>query len=277
MDKIPKVIHYVWLGRGKHNELMDKCIDSWKKYLPDYEIREWNEDNFDINSNQYLKEAYENKKYAFASDYIRLKVLYEYGGIYMDTDVEILKSLDEFLKLPAFSGFESNENIPTGLMASEKKGKWIKCLLEDYDNIHFVKEDGTFDLTTNVIRITNKTIEKYNFKKNAKYQDLKDVVFFPSDYFCPKNCVTGLIELTDNSHAIHHFNGSWLPADEKKFIEDRRNLVSKYGLEKGTKIHERRLKVKSIKYLPKRISNWVRNPKIYLKKLKKKIMGDKGE
>lgn len=274
MMRIPKIIHYVWLGKGNHNELMEKCINSWKTILPDYEIKEWNEDNFDINSNDYLKEAYNNKKYAFASDYIRLAVLYKYGGIYMDTDVEILKPLDEFLNLPAFSGFESNENIPTGLMASEKHGKWIKYLLEDYKDAHFVNSDGSFDLTTNVIRITNKTITKYDFKKNNKYQDLGDVVFFPSDYFCPKNCVTGIIELTSNSHAIHHFNGSWLPKNEKKFIEDRRKFVLKYGEEKGIKIHERILKIKSIKYLPKRIINWLCHPVKYLKKLKQKIVGD---
>lgn len=274
MNKIPKKIHYVWLGRGKKSELMNKCINSWRKYLPDYEIVEWNEDNFDINSNMYLKEAYENKKYAFASDYIRLFVLYNYGGIYMDTDVEVLKPLDELLQFPAFSGFESDKNIPTGIMASEKHGKWIKALLDEYNDIHFIKENGEFDLTTNVIRITNKTKEIYDFKQNAQYQDLKDVVFFPADYFCPKNCVTGIIELTDNSYTIHHFNGSWLPKEDQKFIETRRRYVEKYGVEEGTKRHERILKIKSIRYLPKRIINWICHPVKYLKKLKQKIVGD---
>ena len=109
--RIPKVIHYCWFGRGKLPKLAKKCIKSWKKYLPDYKIIEWNEDNFDINSNQYVREAYEAKKYAFVSDYVRLYALYNYGGIYMDTDVEVIKSLDEFLIHEAFSGFESPKDI----------------------------------------------------------------------------------------------------------------------------------------------------------------------
>lgn len=243
MGKIPKKIHYIWLGRGEKPELAKKCIESWKEILPDYEIIEWNEDNFDINQNQYLKEAYENRKYAFASDYIRVHVLYNYGGIYMDTDVEVLKPLDDFLDLPAFSGFESNNNIPTGLMASQKGNKWMKLLLDDYNDLKFVKDDGSLDLTTNVVRITDITEKNYKFVRQSSYQDLKDVVFFPADYFCPKNCVTGVIELTDNSHTIHHFNGSWLPKLEKKFIETRRKYVSKYGEEEGIKRHERKLKI----------------------------------
>lgn len=243
MGKIPKKIHYIWLGRGEKPELAKKCIESWKKNLPDYEIIEWNEDNFDINQNQYLKEAYENKKYAFASDYIRVYVLYNQGGIYMDTDVEVLKPLDEFLDLPAFSGFESNNNIPTGLMAASKGNKWMKLLLDDYDDLKFVKEDGSLDLTTNVVRITEVTEKNYKFIRQSSYQDLKDVVFFPSDYFCPKNCVTGVIELTENTYTIHHFNGSWLPKSEKKFITERRKFVSKYGEVEGIKRHERKLKI----------------------------------
>lgn len=152
---IPKKIHYCWFGRGQMPELAKKCIESWKKYLPDYEIKEWNEDNFDLNAYPYVREAYDNRKFAFVTDVVRLYALYTEGGIYMDTDVEVLKSLDGFLHHVAFSGFEDDHNIPSGIMASEKGGKWAKDNLDYYVGKHFIKEDGSLDLTTNVITITN--------------------------------------------------------------------------------------------------------------------------
>ena len=118
---IPKVILYCWFGRGEKPELAKKCIESWKKYCPDYEFKEWNEDNFDIHSNKYVEQAYNARKFAFVTDYVRLYALYYEGGVYMDTDVEVLKPIDEFLKHKAFSSFENNNTIPTGLMASEKE------------------------------------------------------------------------------------------------------------------------------------------------------------
>src|SRR5574344_319107 len=144
---IPKIIHYWWFGRGKMPELAQKCIESWHKQLPEYEYKLWNEDNFDINSVPYTKEAYEARKFAFVTDYVRLFALYNEGGIYMDTDVEVLKSLDNLLNLPAFSGYESNKfsNFPTGLMASQKKGIWVKEQLDYYTDRHFVNADGTYD------------------------------------------------------------------------------------------------------------------------------------
>lgn len=267
---IPKVIHYCWFGRGKKPELAIKCIESWKKILPDYEIKEWNEDNFDLNCNKYVKEAYENKKYAFVTDYVRLYALYNEGGIYMDTDVEVLKPLDEFLRHPAFSGFENNNSIPTGIMASTKKNKWIESLLKDYDNISFVNKDGSLDLTTNVVRITNTTIENYNIELNNTYQDLKEVVFYPHDYFCPKDWNTGNINITDNTHTIHHFSGSWHSKKEKKQIAKKKKLIEKYGEELGNE--------KYIKYLKKqKILNYfsypikaIKNPKKALNIIKRK-------
>lgn len=152
---IPKKIHYIWLGGNKKSKLIEKCIASWKKYCPDYEIIEWNENNFDIGSNKYLKEAYEAKKWAFASDYIRLYVLYTEGGIYMDTDVEVLKPLDRFLECKAFSGFERKDAIPTGIMACEKGNEIFKELLSYYTDKSFYNEDGSMNQTTNVVTITN--------------------------------------------------------------------------------------------------------------------------
>lgn len=267
---IPKKIHYIWLGRGEKSELTNKCIASWKKYLKDYEIIEWNEDNFDINSNTYLKEAYQNKKYAFASDYIRLKVLYDHGGIYMDTDVEVIKNLDEFLNNKAFSGFENNNFIPTGIMASEPKNKWIKKLLKDYENIHFIKPDGSFDITTNVVRITNTTKENYDLNLISSYQDLGDVVFYPYDYFCPKDWNTGKILITKNTYTIHHFSGSWHTDTEKKQIAKKRFYIEKYGNDLGNKKYERYLKsakIKRIILLPFRA---LIHPKLVINKIRRR-------
>jgi len=246
MKKIPKTIHYCWFGKGQKSELMLKCINSWKKYLPDYEIIEWNEDNFDINSNEYVKEAYENKKYAFVTDYVRLYVLLNYGGIYMDTDVEVIKNLDEFLLHNAFSSFENNNYIPTGIMGAKKGNKWIKTLLEEYSDLKFVKDDGTLDLTTNVIRITNTTVKEFDLVPNNTYQDLGDVVLYTHDYFCPKDWASGEINLTPNTYTIHHFNGSWHSKKEQKQNKKRQEYISKYGYDKGMIKYNKYLKISKI-------------------------------
>ncbi len=208
---IPKIIHYCWFGRGQKPELAVKCIESWKKFLPDYLIKEWNEDNFNLDISPYVREAYDNKKYAFVSDVARLYALYTEGGIYMDTDVEVLKPLDCFLNHHAFSGFENNHCVPTGIMASEKNGVWAKENLEYYNNRHFVKSGGVWDTTTNVTIITNYMLKKGLDPVN-KYQDFPGLItMYPSDYFCPKDHGTGKIHLTENTYTIHHYSGSWKP------------------------------------------------------------------
>lgn len=212
---IPKKIHYCWFGRGKMPELAIKCIESWKKYLPGYEIKEWNEDNFDLDLYPYTREAYDNRKFAFVTDVVRLYALYHEGGIYMDTDVEVVKPLDKFLHHTAFSGFEDEHNIPTGIMASVKGGKWAKENLEYYNGRHFINCDGTLDLTTNV-QIITKYMLPYGLKQNNTFQDFPQLItFYPKDYFCPKNPGTLELETTINTHTIHHFNGSWLPKRTK--------------------------------------------------------------
>lgn len=205
---IPKIIHYCWFGRGQKPELAMKCIASWHKYLSDYEIKEWNEDNFDLDSYPYVREAYDNRKFAFVTDVVRLYALYVEGGIYMDTDVEVLKSLDSLLIYDAVSGFESETQIPTGLMASRKFHPFIKELLDEYEGIHFIKRDGTFDTTTNVVRITNSCL-RYGLKLNNTFQTVRGLTLLPNDYLCPKSVLDGKIYLTKNSLVIHHFAGSW--------------------------------------------------------------------
>ena len=212
---IPKKINYCWFGKGKMPELALKCIESWRVNLPDYELKEWNENSFDINSNFYVKEAYESRKFAFVTDYVRLYALYTEGGIYMDTDVEVLKNIDSFLDLPAFSGFEDNVHIPTGIMAAEKGSIWAKWQLEYYSDRHFLLPDGTLDLTTNVDIIGGLMEEKGFILKNGLYNFQNIITIFPKDYFCPKSHTTGKIELTENTYTIHHFAGSWKSSSDR--------------------------------------------------------------
>lgn len=207
---IPKIIHYCWFGRGEKSATIKRYIASWHKYLPDYEFKEWNEDNFDVNQNQYVKEAYESKKYAFVTDYVRLYALYNEGGIYMDTDVEVLSTFDPFLHHTAFSGFETDGNVPTGMMAAEKGSVWAKDLLDGYVHRRFILPDGTFDMTTNTTVITKYMLEKGLILNNT-YQDFPRLcTMYPSEYFCPKDHRTGLVKCTDKTVCIHHFAGSWL-------------------------------------------------------------------
>lgn len=260
--KIPKIIHYCWFGRGQIPEEAIEYMKSWKKYCPDYKIIEWNEETFDISSNKYVKEAYENKKFAFVTDFVRLYALYNYGGIYMDTDVEVIKSLDPFLKNNAFSGFEDNMSIPTGIMGATKGNLWIGDMLHEYDNIGFVKEDGTFDLTTNVIRITQNTVDLYGLKRDNTLQTLKDTVtLYPSEYLCPKSWRTGLITITDNTHTIHHFSGSWQTDDVKRRKRFRETLITRFGHKKGLSIYKAYEKLLILIALPKIIFNKVINTK----------------
>ena len=226
---IPKIIHYCWFGGNLLPELSKKCISSWKKYLPDYEIKEWNEQNFDLNSNQYAREAFISKKWAFISDYVRLYVLYYFGGIYMDTDIEVIKNLDIFLRHKAFTGFEDNENIQTGIMASEKENKWIKKLLDYYKDKHFIKKNCQFDLTTNVRIITNITLKNYNFKKNNTYQELSDITIYPTEYFCPISFKNGKIKITNKTYCIHFYTGSWHSESEKKLLNIRKKIYLFFG------------------------------------------------
>lgn len=208
---VPKIIHYCWFGRGQMPELAQKCIASWHKYLPEYEYKLWNEDSFDINSVPYVKEAYEARKFAFITDYIRLWALNKFGGVYMDTDVEILRPLDEFLKLPAFTGYEASSSMApvTGLMASAANGVWVKEQLAYYDGRHFKNPDGTLDLTPNTVPIAN-IMASNGFVIDGKYGVYKnDMHVFPVDYFCPLTS-TRVLKLTSNTACIHHFAGSWV-------------------------------------------------------------------
>ena len=213
---IPKVIHYCWFGKGKLPKLAEKCMASWEKHCPGYKIVCWNEDNFDINQNRYAKEAYDAGKWAFVSDYVRLKVLYDEGGIYLDTDVEIIKPLDPIIEKGGYMGFDDNGVVSTGLgFACEKGNELVGALLKDYDDIPFVAPDGTHDLTPCPIRNT-KVLESLGMDINKKDQIFMGIHFFPEDYFCPMKYFTGRKVITENSYSIHHFCASWTSSTSRR-------------------------------------------------------------
>lgn len=234
---IPKKIHYCWFGRGEKSPQIKKYIESWHRFLPDYEFKEWNEDNFDINSNQYVKESYEARKFAFVTDYVRLFAIYSEGGVYMDTDVEVLGSYDPFLHHHAFSGFETDSNVLTGMMAAEKGSIWAKELLDGYKDRRFIKPDGSMDMTTNTSVTTHYMLGK-GLVLNNKYQDFPGLcTMYPAEYFCPKDHRTGKIHCTSKSVCIHHFAGSWLnPTPLEKLRHNSKMWMTKILGEKASVI-----------------------------------------
>ena len=213
---IPKVIYYCWFGYNKLPHLAEKCIASWKKYCPEYKIVCISEENFDINQNKYVKEAYEAGKWAFVSDYVRLKVLYDEGGIYLDTDVELIKPLDELVGESGFMGFDDNGLIATGLgFACEKGNELVLELLKDYDDIPFLLPDGTYDLTPCPDRNAT-TMKKLGMDFENKNQVFMGIRMLPEDYLCPMKYATGKKIITDNTYSIHHFCASWTSATSKR-------------------------------------------------------------
>lgn len=217
---IPKTIHYCWFGRNPKPKLAEKCIKSWKKYCPDYEIIEWNEDNFDIASAPlYVRQAYEAKKWAFVTDYVRLKVVYENGGLYFDTDVQIIKAFDELLDFSAFFGFEDEQNINTGLgFGSEKNVKILNDIILQYSNIPFVLEDGTFDSIPCPKRNTE-IFKEYGLSQDGTKQLLNgNIIILPKEYLCPIEYHTSKKRITENTLSIHWFDTSWVSKETKKEI-----------------------------------------------------------
>ena len=222
---IPKIIHYCWFGRGPLSELAQKCITSWKKYLPDYEIKELNEDNFDVNIIPYTAEAYKAKKYAFVSDYARFWILYKYGGVYFDTDVEVLRPIDDIIYKGNFMGFEtdpkpqlkadaSEASVNPGLGMGVAPGLGIiKKMLDFYEGKHFVHEAVMKNQIT-VVHIATQVFRENGLKNVAGIQEVAGCFIYPSEYFCPINVTTGRIHVEKNTRTIHHYAGTWV---DKKF------------------------------------------------------------
>jgi hypothetical protein len=214
--KIPKIIHYCWFGKGGIPEKEKACIASWSKVLPDYEIRLWNEDTFDIdNAVTYVQQAYAAKKYAFVSDYVRMYALYNFGGIYFDTDVEVIKPLDDFLNNKFFIGFENKTMLGTGIIGSQPNNWLLKDMLAYYAERPFVDKNNNYDITTNV-QILVKILSEYGFAQNNKEQITADIHIYERDVFNPKKIDENLFVVTPRTVTIHKFSGSWLTDRQKR-------------------------------------------------------------
>ncbi|MCP4482885.1 MAG: glycosyl transferase [bacterium] len=207
--KIPKIIHYCWFGKGEYPEIVKCCMSSWQKKLFDYQFIKWDEDNFDINSNTYVKEAYQAGKYAFVADYVRLYALYTCGGIYLDTDVEVLKNFDYFLTDTAFLGFEVKGALQTAVIGSTKEHKFIQDLLGVYQNKKFIKNNGEYDLTTNVKIITKLFLSK-GLILNGRKQNIGGFILYPQVIFAPNTFSMLYSQYPKAAYVVHHFVGSWL-------------------------------------------------------------------
>lgn len=204
---IPKTIHYCWFGRGEMPRLTQRCIKSWEKHCPDYTIVEWNEDNFDINMNAYTRSCYQNKQWAFLSDYVRLVVVYENGGIYFDTDVEVIRSFDDLLEAGAFFGFENKKYVATGLgFGAEVHHNAVRSMLNEYVELL----DGKHDVVK-CPQLNTQGLLPLGLKQNGQYQVLADnTVVYPTEYFNPLDDATGIMNITDNTYSINRYGKSWM-------------------------------------------------------------------
>lgn len=203
---IPKIIHYCWFGGREKPRPAQKCIASWKKYCPDYEIIEWNESNFDLDMNPYTRMCYDERKYAFLSDYIRLLVVEQYGGIYFDTDVELLRSPDELLVNKGYIGFETNEYVNTGLgFGSEAHGTMVQAMLKEYDDLL----DGTHGVI-GCPQLNTQALVKLGIEKSGKTQSTADFTVYPADWFNPYDAPAGRLDKTKNTMSVHWYSASWM-------------------------------------------------------------------
>ena len=234
---IPKIIHFCWFGGNKKSPLIEKCMQSWKKFCPDYQIVEWNENNFDVHCCRYVDEAYEMKKWAFVSDYCRFYALEKMGGIYLDTDVELLKPLDEYLKTPIIA-FEDGTKLAPGLIfGCEVNDKICQALLEEYDNDYFKNEDGSFNPRTVCDRATD-LLKKHGLVANNTMQEVAGYTVYPTEYFNPYDMDSGKITIGKKTVSIHHYAGSWVDKKSKFRGKVYNFLVRMFGKKFANKVRK---------------------------------------
>ena len=208
---IPKIIHYCWFGRGEKPELAKKCIASWRRFCPDFEIREWNEDNCEYLAMPFMAEAYAAKKYAFVSDVMRLIVLEQYGGVYFDTDVEVVRDISPLLDDEGFIGFENAQHVNSGqVVAAEAHHPVIQAMIEEYKTLHFSGTDGSVT-PVGCPRLNTDVMERFGLVRNGQEQLVAGIHVYPADYFNPLDSVTGKLTKTENTYSIHWYSMSWLP------------------------------------------------------------------
>lgn len=215
---IPKIIHYCWFGRSEIPQLAKDCIASWHKFMPNWEYKLWNEDNFDVTVHPYTKEAYEAGKYAFVSDYVRLYALKKDGGLYLDVDFEVFKPFDDLLHYPAFAGYEGSKHSPVmmGVLASEPDGAWVNAQVYNYSGRHFILPDGSMDMMTNVVYNTRNMVS-HGFVCDGIEKDFGGLHVFPVDYFCPRQ-TTGEYFLSDNTYCDHKGLDSWSDSKHRPLL-----------------------------------------------------------
>ena len=233
MEKIPKIIHYCWVGGNPKPQSVLYCIESWKKFCPDYEIREWNETNYDFTKNEYMHQAYEAKKWGFVPDYARLDIIYEHGGIYLDTDVEMVRSFDELLEQEGFMGFENTGNGEFFVNCGHGFGavphnEVVRQARALYDHLSFLKEDGTPNLLASPY-FTTQSLRQFGLKQENSDQKLDHMMVYASDVLCPKNFSTGKIHRTSRTVSIHHFTASWVDEKIKKEAAHQKKIRKVFG------------------------------------------------
>ena len=234
---IPKIIHLCWLSGDPYPAKIAKCLETWKKYLPDYQVMLWDTNRFDLNSSVWVKQAFEKKKYAFAADYIRFYALYHHGGIYLDSDVEVLRSFDDLLDLPYFIGAEKAGTPEAAIMGAESGCDWIKQCLDYYNHRAFVKEDGSLDIRKlpeimdeQILKLKPLRVLSINESKRIRTLDFsKEVLIFNDAYFSPKVFDSREVEITPYTYAIHHYQNSWFSTKAKAYYRFRSFLIKILG------------------------------------------------
>lgn len=222
-QKIPKKIHYCWFGGKEIPDEYKRYMESWTKYCPDYEIIKWSEENYDINKNKYMKQAYESKKWGFVPDYARLDIIYNEGGIYLDTDVELIRNMDELLYQDAYVGIENGVQINCGLGFGAVQGNpAIKLLRDMYEDISFVNEDGSLNMIASPAYLTDWFLSK-GYVANGNYQIVNGVTILPEKVLAVKSYRTFRMLMNPDGYSIHHYSGSWLDEDAlKRVIESKK-------------------------------------------------------